>query len=201
MTWKYSIHWPSSSLSFLNVQYTTLLEPKSYWKIQIPLLILRSFPHYEQRHTTELWNGGNHVRGNCLPPIDTSVIIWFDKEGIVIAQSDSNASKFKVIGDQNLQSWENFGFQSICDTYVVGGTNRGYGVYVENASSLSSVSNVSSVPSVTNMSNVSSANTFAPGETMYLYVEPVGFTHSPSSNASVNTLHNWYLHRHNYLCA
>jgi len=110
-----------------------------------------------------------------------------NKEGIAIAQSDSNASKFKVIRDQYLQSWENFGFQSVFDTYVVGGTNRGYGVYEEHASNLSSVSNASSVPSVTNMSNVSSANTFAPGETMYLYVEPVGFTHSPSSNESVNT--------------
>jgi hypothetical protein len=146
-----------------------------------------------------------------------------NKDGIVFAQTDSNASKFKAIRDQYLQSWENFGFQSIFDTYVVGGTNRGYGVYeehvsnlssvsnassvpsvsnassvpsvsnassvpsVSNASSVPSVSNTSSVPSVSNMSNVSSANTFAPGETMYLYVEPVGFTHSPSSNESANT--------------
>src|SRR4029079_2617175 len=128
-----------------------------------------------------------------------------NKDGIVFAQSDSNASKFKEIRDQYLQSWENFGFQSIFDTYVVGGTNRGYGVYeehvsnlssvsntssvpsVSNTSSVPSVSNTSSVPSVSNMSNVSSANTFAPGETMYLYVEPVGFTHSPSSNESANT--------------
>jgi hypothetical protein len=111
-----------------------------------------------------------------------------NKVGIVSAQSDSNASKFKAIRDQYLQSWENFGFQSIFDTYVVGGTNRGYGVYEEHVSNLSSVSNASSVPSVvSNLSNVSSANTFAPGETMYLYVEPVGFTHSPSSNESANT--------------
>ena len=111
-----------------------------------------------------------------------------NKDGIVFAQSDSNASKFKAIRDQYLQSWENFGFQSIFDTYVVGGTNRGYGVYEEHVSNLSSVSNASSVPSVvSNLSNVSSANTFAPGETMYLYVEPVGFTHSPSSNESANT--------------
>ena len=112
-----------------------------------------------------------------------------NKDGIVLAQSDSNASKFKAIRDQYLQSWENFGFQSIFDTYVVGGTNRGYGVYEEHVSNLSSVSNASSVPSVSNMSNVSSANTFAPGETMYLYVEPVGFTHSPSSNESKNALY------------
>ncbi|MGA8483786.1 MAG: hypothetical protein WB706_05240, partial [Nitrososphaeraceae archaeon] len=58
---------------------------------------------------------------------------------------------------------------------------------VSNASSVPSVSNASSVPSVSNMSNLSSANTFAPGETMYLYVEPVGFTHNPSSNESANT--------------
>src|SRR4029079_341885 len=110
-----------------------------------------------------------------------------NKDGIVFAQSDSNASKFKAIRDQYLQSWENFGFQSIFDTYVVGGTNRGYGIYEEHVSNLSSVSNTSSVPSGSNMSNVSSANTFAPGETMYLYVEPVGFTHSPTSNESANT--------------
>jgi hypothetical protein len=131
----------------------------------------------------------------CL--VSTLVLLsHLNKEGIVFAQSDSNASKFKAIRDQYLQSWENFGFQSIFDTYVVGGTNRGYGVYeehvsnlssVSNASSVPSVSNASSVPSVSNMSNVSSANTFAPGETMYLYVEPVGFTHSPSSNESANT--------------
>ena len=131
----------------------------------------------------------------CL--VSTLVLLsHLNKVGIVFAQSDSNASKFKAIRDQYLQSWENFGFQSIFDTYVVGGTNRGYGVYeehvsnlssVSNASSVPSVSNASSVPSVSNMSNLSSANTFAPGETMYLYVEPVGFTHSPISNESANT--------------
>jgi hypothetical protein len=122
----------------------------------------------------------------CL--VSTLVLLsHLNKEGIVFAQSDSNASKFKAIRDQYLQSWENFGFQSIFDTYVVGGTNRGYGVYEGHVSNLSSVSNASSVPSESNMSNVSSANTFAPGETMYLYVEPVGFTHSPSSNESTNT--------------
>ena len=122
----------------------------------------------------------------CLVSLLVS-LSHLNKEGIVFAQSDSNASKFKAIRDQYLQSWENFGFQSIFDTYVVGGTNRGYGVYEEHVSNLSSVSNASSVPSVSNLSNVSSANTFAPGETMYLYVEPVGFTHSPSSNESANT--------------
>ena len=130
-----------------------------------------------------------------------------NKEGIVFAQSDSNASKFKAIRDRYLQSWENFGFQSIYDTYVVGGTNKGYGVYEERVSNLSSVSNASGVQSVSNasgvqsvsnasgvqsdanISKVSRANTFAPGETMYLYVEPVGFTHSPSSNESKNALY------------
>ena len=113
----------------------------------------------------------------CL--VSTLVLLsHLNKVGIVFAQSDSNASKFKAIRDQYLQSWENFGFQSIFDTYVVGGTNRGYGVYEEHVSNLSSVSNVS---------NVSSVNTFAPGETMYLCVEPVGFTHSPSFNESANT--------------
>src|SRR4249920_1409315 len=87
--------------------------------------------------------------------VSTLVLLsHLNKVGIVFAQSDSNASKFKAIRDQYLQSWENFGFQSIFDTYVVGGTNRGYGVYEEHVSNLSSVSNASSVPSV--VSNASS---------------------------------------------
>src|SRR6476646_4952626 len=151
----------------------------------------------------------------CL--VSTLVLLsHLNKVGIVFAQSDSNASKFNAIRDQYLQSWENFGFQSIFDTYVVGGTNKGYGVYEERVSNLSSVSNASGVQSVSNasgvqsvsnasgvqsvsnasgvqsdanISKVSRANTFAPGETMYLYVEPVGFTHSPSSNESKNALY------------
>jgi len=56
----------------------------------------------------------------CL--VSTLVLLsHLNKVGIVFAQSDSNASKFKAIRDQYLQSWENFGFQSIFDTYVVGG--------------------------------------------------------------------------------
>ena len=78
----------------------------------------------------------------CL--VSTLVLLsHLNKVGIGFAQSDSNASKFKAIRDQYLQSWENFGFQSIFDTYVVGGTNRGYGVYEEHVSNLSSVSNAS----------------------------------------------------------
>ena len=89
----------------------------------------------------------------CL--VSTLVLLsHLNKVGIVFAQSDSNASKFKAIRDQYLQSWENFGFQSIFDTYVVGGTNRGYGVYEEHVSNLSSVSNASSVPSVDLMHQV-----------------------------------------------
>ena len=93
----------------------------------------------------------------CL--VSTLVLLSdLNKEGIVIAQSDSNASKFKVIRDQYLQSWENFGFQSIFDTYVVGGTNSGYGVYVEHVSNLSGVSNASSLSSVSNASSLSSVS-------------------------------------------
>jgi hypothetical protein len=89
-----------------------------------------------------------------------------NREGIAFAQSDSNVTQFNAIRDQYLQAWEKLNFQTIFNTYVVGGSSSGYGIYEERAS-----------------------NTFAPGETLYLYVEPVGFTHSPSSNDSVNTLY------------
>jgi hypothetical protein len=89
-----------------------------------------------------------------------------DIGGIASAQSNSNATQYNAIRDQYLQSWEKLNFQSIFDTYVVGGSGTAYGVYEERAS-----------------------NTFAPGETLYLYTEPVGFTHSPSTNEGTKTLY------------
>lgn len=53
------------------------------------------------------------------------------------------------------------------DTYVVGGTDSGYGVYEERGS-----------------------NIFAPGETFYLYVEPVAFSHKQTLDSKGNTLYS-----------
>ncbi len=87
--------------------------------------------------------------------------------GVVFAQSNSNTTEFKALRDQYLQSWEKLNFQSVLDTYVVGGTDSGYGVYEERGS-----------------------NTFAPGETLYLYVEPVAFSHKQTLDSKGNTLYS-----------
>jgi hypothetical protein len=90
-----------------------------------------------------------------------------NSNGFAFAQSNSNTTEFKALRDQYLQSWEKLNFQSVMDTYVVGGTDSGYGVYEERGS-----------------------NTFAPGETLYLYVEPVAFSHKQTLDSKGNTLYS-----------
>jgi len=71
--------------------------------------------------------------------------------------SDSNASGFQDVRDD--ESWQNLTFHSVFDTYVKEGSAKTYGVYESHKS-----------------------NTFSPGETLDLYVEPVGYTFSPAQS-------------------
>src|SRR6476619_4456643 len=97
----------------------------------------------------------------------------------------------KDIRQNFLQSVSNAsGLQSVSNLSSLQSVSNASGLQsVSNASGLQSVSNTLGLNSDDNISKVSRANTFAPGETMYLYVEPVGFTHSPSSNESKNALY------------
>jgi hypothetical protein len=71
-------------------------------------------------------------------------------------QPVSNASDYMAIRDQYLKSWEKLDFQSVFDTYVIGGSDTAFGVY-----------------------EARPTNTFSPGETLFLYAEPVGYSFSP----------------------
>lgn len=100
--------------------------------------------------------------------LSLGLLFYTNTEKVAFAQSGSNASEFHAIRDQYLQSWENLNFQSVFDTYVTGGSIAAYGVYEERPSSR-----------------------FAPGETLFLYVEPVGFTFTPSSGEIGSTLYSF----------
>ena len=63
---------------------------------------------------------------------------------------------------QYLSTWNNTAFSSHFDAFVAEGTHSGYGIYREH------------VP----------ASVFRPGETIVLYVEPVGFGHQPITDTS-----------------
>jgi len=71
--------------------------------------------------------------------------------------SDSNDSGFQDLRDD--KSWQNLTFHSVFDTYVKEGSAKAYGVYESRKS-----------------------NTFSPGETLDLYVEPVGYTFIPTQS-------------------
>ena len=68
----------------------------------------------------------------------------------------TNTAEYQKIRDDYLKAWQNLTFQSAFNTYVKKGSATGYGVYEPRES-----------------------NIFSPGETLELYVEPVGYSFRP----------------------
>lgn len=71
--------------------------------------------------------------------------------------ADSQLAELEAARQQYLSAWNNTAFSSQFDVFVEEGSHAGYGMYREH------------IP----------ANVFRPGETIVLYVEPVGFGHQP----------------------
>jgi hypothetical protein len=71
-------------------------------------------------------------------------------------------AELEAARQQYLLVWNNTAFSSHLDVFIAEGTHSGYGIYREH------------VP----------ANVFRPGETIVLYVEPVGFGHQPITDTS-----------------
>lgn len=70
---------------------------------------------------------------------------------------NSQLAEFEAAQQQYLSAWNNTAFNSQFDVFVAEGSHLGYGLYREH------------IP----------ANIFRPGETIVLYMEPVGFGHEP----------------------
>jgi len=68
----------------------------------------------------------------------------------------ANLAEFESLRDHYLKAWQNLTFQSVFNIYVKKGSATGYGVYEPRQS-----------------------NVFSPGETLELYVEPVGYSFGP----------------------
>ena len=79
-----------------------------------------------------------------------------------LTQEDNQLVEFEAAKQQYLSVWNNTPFSSQFDVFVAEGTHVGYGIYREH------------VPT----------NTFRPGETIVLYVEPVGFGHQAIMDTS-----------------
>ncbi len=80
--------------------------------------------------------------------------------------ANSQLAELEAARQQYVTAWNNTGFTSQFDVFVAEGTVGLYGEYREH------------VP----------ANVFRPGETIVLYVEPVGFGHFPITDTSVDGL-------------
>jgi hypothetical protein len=100
-------------------------------------------------------------------------------EQTITTDDDSNQTmNLEAARQQYLLAWNDTAFTSQFDVFIEEGSSLGYGVYKEH------------VP----------ANVFRPGETIVLYVEPIGFGHQPltdpasssqdgSDNGSTTTLY------------
>jgi hypothetical protein len=79
--------------------------------------------------------------------------------------STQTNSNFETARGQYLAAWNQTTMHSTLDTFVEQGSATGYGVYVQHP------------------------NVFKPGDSMVLYVEPVGFAHKPVIDDKGNTLY------------
>jgi hypothetical protein len=77
-------------------------------------------------------------------------------------ESGNHLTELEASKQQYLSVWNNSAFSSQFDVFIAEGSHAGYGIYREH------------VPK----------NVFRPGETIVLYVEPVGFGHQPIAQTS-----------------
>jgi hypothetical protein len=84
------------------------------------------------------------------------------EQSLTSADSNQTAMNLEAARKQYYLVWSNTAFSSQYDVFIEEGSVLGYGVYREH------------VP----------ANVFRPGETVVLYVEPVGFGHKPITDIS-----------------
>jgi hypothetical protein len=99
-----------------------------------------------------------------LSPAQQQVIAQSSSAEQSLTSADSNQTtmNLEAARQQYLLAWNNTAFSSQFDVFIQEGSVLGYGVYREH------------VP----------ANVFRPGETIVLYVEPVGFGHKPITDIS-----------------
>ncbi|MDQ4016294.1 MAG: hypothetical protein M3136_11110, partial [Thermoproteota archaeon] len=83
-------------------------------------------------------------------------------------ESGNQLGQLEAARQEYLSAWNNTAFTSQFDVFIAEGTHSGYGAYREH------------LP----------ANVFRPGETIVLYVEPVGFGHLPITDTSAQRLGN-----------
>jgi hypothetical protein len=84
------------------------------------------------------------------------------EQSLTSADSNQTTMNLEAARQQYLLAWNNTAFSSQFDVFIQEGSVLGYGVYREH------------VPT----------NVFRPGETIVLYVEPVGFGHKPINDIS-----------------
>ena len=86
---------------------------------------------------------------------------------ISYGQTANNTIVLAKAREQYLSAWNQTDFQSAFDTFIIPGSSEGYGLYVQHRPD----------------------NVFRPGETMVLYIEPVGFTHRKVTDENGKTLY------------
>lgn len=82
----------------------------------------------------------------------------------------ANGTDFETARQQYLEAWNQTAFYAIFDTFIEPNSEQGFGAYTLHGSDV-----------------------FRPGDTITLYVEPVGFSHDPVLDEQGNTLYQMNL--------
>jgi hypothetical protein len=100
----------------------------------------------------------------ALPPTQTNSSVMTNRTNL------ANTTDFESARQQYLDAWNQTEFQSVFSTFIEPYSEQGYGVYTDHPSDI-----------------------FSPGDTITLYLEPVGFSHMPVLDEQGNTLYQMNL--------
>lgn len=90
--------------------------------------------------------------------------------GNATTTTTANGTDFETARQQYLEAWNQTAFYAIFDTFIEPYSEQGFGAYTLHGSDV-----------------------FRPGDTITLYVEPVGFSHDPVLDEQGNTLYQMNL--------
>jgi hypothetical protein len=152
--------------SFYSLHYsltrTVMKVSESISKIRLPRIIYHAYLTTVLLSLTILCVGPGALISSHMPESFAQTSQLSSSEELGSRESGRQLTELEAARQQYLSVWNNTPFSSQFDVFIAEGTHAGYGIYREH------------VP----------ANIFRPGETIVLYVEPVGFGHQPITETS-----------------
>jgi hypothetical protein len=139
------------------------IELMQVWTIKGSKVFIITYGALSQDFPTYLPTIQKLIDSFAYIPVTTPAAIT--SNGTSPAANATTFTNFETARDQYLSAWNQTTLHSTFDTFIEQGSATGYGVYVQHP------------------------NVFKPGDSIVLYLEPVGFAHKPVIDNAGNTLY------------